>query len=98
LVTRVTDEAESTSVAHNSGYVFAGGVFATNINRAFNGDKNERTGRVGVNTYDPVPECAPFCGYKNSGIGRETYKTAIENNQQVKNIYIDISKETKGLY
>lgn len=31
-------------------------------------------------------------------IGRETYKEAIKNYQQVKNIYIDTSDALKGLY
>ena len=34
---------------------------------------------------------------KKSG-SREVYKDAIKNYQQVKNIFIDTSNETKGLY
>ncbi|EIN4283548.1 aldehyde dehydrogenase family protein [Staphylococcus pseudintermedius] len=98
VVIKVKDDEEAIDVANNSDYGLAGGVFSTNINRALNVAKNVRTGRVWVNTYNQVPEGAPFGGYKKSGIGRETYKAAIENYQQVKNIYIDISNETKGLY
>ncbi|ARJ50558.1 aldehyde dehydrogenase family protein [Staphylococcus lutrae] len=97
-VIKVKDDQEAIDVANNSEYGLAGGVFSTNINRALNIAKNVRTGRVWINTYNQVPEGAPFGGYKKSGIGRETYKAAIENYQQVKNIFIDISNETKGLY
>ncbi|WP_281198193.1 aldehyde dehydrogenase family protein [Staphylococcus schleiferi] len=97
-IIKVKDDEEAIQIANDSEYGLAGGVFSTNINRALNVAKNVRTGRVWVNTYNQVPEGAPFGGYKKSGIGRETYKDAIANYQQVKNIYIDISNETKGLY
>ena len=43
-----------------------------------------RTGRIWINTYNQIPAGAPFGGYKKSGIGREVYKDAIKNYQQVK--------------
>ncbi|MBI5974348.1 aldehyde dehydrogenase family protein [Staphylococcus canis] len=97
-VIKVKDDQEAIDVANNSEYGLAGGVFSTNINRALRIAKDVRTGRVWVNTYNQVLEGAPFGGYKKSGIGRETYKNAIQSYQQVKNIFIDISNETKGLY
>ncbi|MHD0396688.1 aldehyde dehydrogenase family protein [Staphylococcus simulans] len=97
-VIKVKDEDEAIEVANDSEYGLAGGVFSENINRALKVAREVRTGRVWVNTYNQVPEGAPFGGYKKSGIGRETYKEAIQNYQQVKNIYIDTSNQTKGLY
>ena len=98
VVIKIKDDNEAVEIANDSEYGLAGGVFSTNINRALNIAKNVRTGRMWINTYNQVPEGAPFGGYKKSGIGRETYKEAIKNYQQVKNIYIDTSNETKGLY
>ncbi|PTG81920.1 aldehyde dehydrogenase, partial [Staphylococcus chromogenes] len=98
VVIKIKDDKEAVEIANDSEYGLAGGVFSTNINRALNIAKNVRTGRMWINTYNQVPEGAPFGGYKKSGIGRETYKEAIKNYQQVKNIYIDTSNETKGLY
>ncbi|UXR33128.1 aldehyde dehydrogenase family protein [Staphylococcus simulans] len=97
-VIKVKDEDEAIQIANDSEYGLAGGVFSENINRALKVAREVRTGRIWVNTYNQVPEGAPFGGYKKSGIGRETYEAAIQNYQQVKNIYIDTSNQTKGLY
>nr|WP_269668190.1 aldehyde dehydrogenase family protein [Staphylococcus gallinarum] len=97
-VIKVKDDEEAIKVANDSEYGLAGGVFSQDITRALNIAKAVRTGRVWINTYNQVPEGAPFGGYKKSGIGRETYKEAIKNYQQVKNIYIDTSDALKGLY
>ena len=56
-----------------------------------------RTGRIWINTYNQIQAGAPF-GYKKSGIGREVYKDAIKNYQQVKNIFIDTSNQPNGMY
>lgn len=97
-IIKVKDDEEAIRVANDSDYGLAGGVFSRNITRALNIAKSVRTGRIWINTYNQVPEGAPFGGYKKSGIGRETYKEAIKNYQQVKNIYIDTSDALKGLY
>jgi len=98
VVEKFEDEEEAINIANDSEYGLAGGVFTTNLLRALNVAKAIRTGRIWVNTYNQIPAGAPFGGYKKSGIGREVYKDAIKNYQQVKNIFIDTSNETKGLY
>lgn len=98
VVEKFEDEEEAVKIANDSEYGLAGGIFTTNINRALNVAKAMRTGRIWVNTYNQIPAGAPFGGYKKSGIGREVYKDAIKNYQQVKNIFIDTSNQTKGLY
>ncbi|MDU9361563.1 aldehyde dehydrogenase family protein [Staphylococcus haemolyticus] len=98
VVEKFEDEEEAINIANDSEYGLAGGVFTTNLLRALNVAKAIRTGRIWVNTYNQIPSGAPFGGYKKSGIGREVYKDAIKNYQQVKNIFIDTSNETKGLY
>uniref|UniRef100_UPI00210DED6A aldehyde dehydrogenase family protein n=1 Tax=Staphylococcus aureus TaxID=1280 RepID=UPI00210DED6A len=91
IVIKVKDDQEAIDMANDSEYGLAGGVFSQNITRALNIAKVVCTGRIWINTYNQVPEGAPFGGYKKSGIGRETYKGALSNYQQVKNIYIDTS-------
>ena len=98
VIEKFEDEAEAVKIANDSEYGLAGGIFTTNINRALNVSKAMRTGRIWVNTYNQIPAGTPFGGYKKSGIGRETYKGAIKNYQQVKNIFIDTSNDTKGMY
>ena len=50
-----------------------------------------------VNTYNSIPEGAPFGGYKNSGIGRETHKVILEHYTQMKNIMQLLSATTSLL-
>ncbi|BCU51431.1 aldehyde dehydrogenase (NAD+) [Staphylococcus auricularis] len=97
-VIKIKDDEEAVRIANDSEYGLAGGVFSQDITRALNIAKSVRTGRVWINTYNQVNEGAPFGGYKKSGIGRETYKDALANYQQVKNIYIDTSNERMGFY
>lgn len=97
-IIKVKDDEEAIKIANDSEYGLAGGVFSQDITRALNIAKAVKTGRIWINTYNQVPEGAPFGGYKKSGIGRETYKEALSNYQQVKNIFIDTSDELKGLY
>ena len=96
VVEKFEDENEAIQIANDSEYGLAGGIFTTNLNRALNVAKAMRTGRIWINTYNQIPAGAPFGGYKKSGIGREVYKDAIKNYQQVKNIFIDTSNQTKG--
>ena len=56
------------------------------------------TGRMWVNTYNSIPEGAPFGGYKTSGIGRETHKVILEHYTQMKNIMINLSESPTGFY
>ena len=97
-VIKVQNDEQAIEIANDSEFGLAGGVFSQNINRALKYAKNVQTGRVWVNTYNQFIEGAPFGGYKKSGIGRETYKDAIQNYQQVKNIYINTSEERQGFY
>ena len=92
-----TDE-EVIAQANDSEYGLAGAVFSTNITRALNIARRVETGRVWVNTYNQIPEHAPFGGYKKSGIGRETHKVILEHYSQMKNILIDLSDDVSGFY
>jgi len=60
-----------------------GGVFTQNINRAIRVARGIETGRMWVNTYNSIPAGAPFGGYKQSGIGRETHKVILEHYTQM---------------
>lgn len=92
-----TDE-EVIEMANDSDYGLGGAVFTTNINRALNISRAIETGRVWVNTYNQIPEHAPFGGYKKSGIGRETHKIILDHYTQIKNILIDMKDDLTGFY
>lgn len=84
------DEDEVIAMANDSVYGLGGAVWTQNLNRAIRVSRGVETGRMWVNTYNQIPEGAPFGGYKESGIGRETHKVILEHYTQMKNIMIDL--------
>lgn len=95
---KFSDEQEVIDYANDSEYGLGGGIFTTNINRAFNVANKIDTGRVWINTYNQFPAGSPFGGYKKSGIGRETTKETLRHYQQTKNLFIDTSNTPLGFY
>ena len=89
---------EVIELANDSVYGLGGGVFTGSLNTAMKVSRGVQTGRVWVNTYNAIPAGAPFGGYKESGIGRETHKVMLEHYSQTKNIMINLKEGTTGLY
>ena len=98
VVIKFKTDDEVIAQANNSEYGLGGAVFTKNINRALRLAREIQTGRVWINTYNQIPEHAPFGGYKKSGIGRETHKVILEHYTQMKNILIDLEEGASGLY
>ncbi len=91
-------EEEVIAMANDSTYGLGGAVWTRDINRAIRVARAIETGRMWVNTYNAIPEGAPFGGYKTSGIGRETHKVMLEHYCQTKNIMINLSESPSGFY
>ena len=98
VVIKFHDEDEVVAMANDSEYGLGGAVWTKDINRAIRVARNIETGRMWVNTYNQIPEHAPFGGYKTSGIGRETHKMILDHYTQVKNIMINLSYAPSGFY
>ena len=92
------DEKDVVEMANDSTYGLGGAVWTRDINRAIRVCNAIETGRMWVNTYNSIPAGAPFGGYKQSGIGRETHKVILEHYTQMKNIMINLSEEPSGFY
>lgn len=97
-VLKFKDEDEVIAMANDSEYGLGGAVWTRDINRALRVSRAVETGRMWVNTYNAIPEGAPFGGYKASGIGRETHKVILEHYTQMKNIMINMSEAPTGFY
>jgi len=98
VVIKFHSEEEVIEQANDSLYGLGGGVFTQNLNRAIRVARAIETGRMWVNTYNSIPAGAPFGGYKQSGIGRETHKVILEHYTQMKNIIINLSDKPSGFY
>ena len=91
-------EEEVLAMANDSAYGLGGAVWTRDINRALRVVRGVETGRMWVNTYNAIPEGAPFGGCKASGIGRETHKVILEHYTQMKNIMINMAEAPTGFY
>ena len=98
VVQKFTSEDEVVAKANESVFGLGGAVWTRDINRALRVASNVETGRMWVNTYNQIPSGAPFGGYKQSGIGRETHKMMLSHYSQTKNIMINLNEEPSGLY
>jgi len=90
-VLRFKDEAEAISMANNSRYAFAGGIFTRDLARAMRLVREVRAGRLWVNTYRLSSLFVPFGGFKESGYGRESGLDAIRDYTDTKGVFIDVS-------
>lgn len=98
VVIKFHDEAEVIRMANQSLYGLGGAIWTKDITRAIRVARAVQTGRMWVNTYNQIPEGAPFGGYKMSGIGRETHKMILNHYTQVKNIMINLNDAPSGFY
>ena len=98
VVIKFKDQDELVRMANDSLYGLGGAVFTRDIAKALTVARLLETGRVWVNTYNQIHAGAPFGGYKESGIGRETHKMILDHYTQTKNIYIDTISKPSGFY
>ena len=98
VVIKFKDQDELVRMANDSLYGLGGAVFTRDIAKALPVARLLETGRVWVNTYNQIHAGAPFGGYKESGIGRETHKMILDHYTQTKNIYIDTISKPSGFY
>ena len=82
-------EEEAISIANNTDYGLAGGLWTNDINRAMRVAKSINAGYLWVNTYGGIIPQTPYGGFKQSGIGKELGREGIENYLETKcvNIY-----------
>jgi aldehyde dehydrogenase (NAD+) len=88
-VIRFKDEAEALRIANDVRFGLAAGVWTRDIGRAIRMSERLQAGTVWVNTYRAVSFMAPFGGYKDSGLGRESGQEAINAYLQTKCVWIN---------
>ena len=81
------DENDAVLQGNDTTYGLAAAVWTRDIARAHRVARALKAGTVWVNCYNNIDPISPFGGYKQSGIGRELGKHAIELYTQMKSVY-----------
>jgi aldehyde dehydrogenase (NAD+) len=89
-------EDEAIELANDVEYGLSGAVWTENIRQAHRMIDAIRAGSVWVNEYRYFAPSAPFGGFKNSGIGRESGREGLKEYYQTKSAWIDLSGEVKN--
>lgn len=81
-------EDEAIARANATEFGLSAGVFTTDLARGHRVIAQMEAGSCFINSYNDAPVEAPFGGAKNSGVGRENSKAAIEHYSQMKSVYV----------
>jgi aldehyde dehydrogenase (NAD+) len=87
-----TDEDDAVRIANDTQYGLSATVWTQDIGRAIRVTKAVRAGTVGINGYQVEPHAA-FGGFRQSGLGREGGRTAIESYTEVKTVLLPFTDE-----
>ncbi|CAN5832339.1 hypothetical protein BH24ACT5_BH24ACT5_12140 [soil metagenome] len=84
------DEDEVVARANATEFGLSAGVFTRDIQRAHRVVAALDAGTIWINNYNITPIELPFGGYKQSGVGRENSRAAIEHYTQLKSVYVEM--------
>ena len=83
-------EAEVVARANDTAFGLAAGVFTRDLARAHRTIAGLEAGTCWINSYNITPIELPFGGVKQSGLGRENGRAAIEHYTQLKSVYVNL--------
>ena len=86
------DEAEVVARANDTQLGLAAGIFTNDLTRAHRVIAALEAGTCWINTYNITPIELPFGGVKQSGLGRENGKAAIDYFTQLKSVYVAMER------
>ncbi|MBX5446162.1 aldehyde dehydrogenase family protein [Sphaerobacter sp.] len=92
------DESEVVAMANNTIYGLAATIWTNDLKRAHRLASRIRAGNVSINFPTVNPPEAPFGGFKQSGIGRELSRHALDLYTQVKNVVVNLADERFDWY
>lgn len=84
------DEEEAVTRANATDFGLAAGLFTRDLARAHRVVARLRAGTCWINNYNVTPVEMPFGGVKQSGLGRENGRAALEHYSQLKSVYVEL--------
>ncbi|WP_436409545.1 betaine-aldehyde dehydrogenase [Kaistia defluvii] len=84
------DEDEAIARANDTPFGLAAGVFTRDLARGHRVIARLHAGTCWINHYNVTPIELPFGGFKQSGLGRENSKAALEHYTQLKSVYVNL--------
>jgi acyl-CoA reductase-like NAD-dependent aldehyde dehydrogenase len=84
-------EEEAYSIANNTEYGLAAGVWTSDLGRAHRASRALRVGTVWVNTYQMVYPSVPYGGVKQSGHGRTLGHAMIDELTELKSVWMNVA-------
>ena len=87
-----TDEDEAVRLANETEYGLSATVWTSDIRRAMRLTKAIRAGTIGINGFQIEPHAA-FGGYRQSGLGREGGRAAVEAYTELKTVMLPLTDE-----
>ncbi len=89
-VLKFNSEDEVIARANDTTMGLSAGVFTKDVQRAHRVIAELKAGTCWINNYNITPSEMPFGGYKQSGIGRENGRAAVEHYTQIKSVYVEL--------
>jgi betaine-aldehyde dehydrogenase len=84
-------EDEVVARANRTDFGLAAGVFTKDLTRAHRVVARLHAGTCWINQYNVTPIELPFGGVKQSGLGRENGRAAVEHYSQLKSVYVALT-------
>ncbi|WP_424830661.1 betaine-aldehyde dehydrogenase [Ruegeria sp.] len=85
-----SDEDEVIRRANDTEFGLAAGVFTRDLTRAHRVIDRLQAGTCWINTYNAMPVEMPFGGFKQSGVGKENSRAALDHYSQIKSVYVEM--------